>query len=126
MIHPVRTFSSFSVDDLDKAQAFYGKTLGLPVNRNQMGLNIQLPDNDIFVYVKPNHEPATFTVLNFRVKDLEATVDALTALGVPFQHYTGPLQTNAKGIHSGGEDPTIAWFADPSGNILSVIQDNGA
>jgi catechol 2,3-dioxygenase-like lactoylglutathione lyase family enzyme len=124
MIQPKHTFSSFSVSDLDQAQAFYEKTLGLPVTRTPMGLDIKLPGNNVFVYGKPNHEPATFTVLNFRVKDLEATVDALTALGVPFQHYTGELQTNAKGIFKGDTGPTIAWFADPSGNILSVISDN--
>ena len=117
------TFSSFSVDDLDKAQAFYGQTMGLPVEKTPQGLDIRLPGNSIFLYPKPNHTPATFTVLNFLVADIESAVDGLTAKGVAFQHYTGEIETDAKGIHHGDQDPTIAWFTDPAGNILSVVQE---
>lgn len=117
------SFCSFSVDDLDKAVAFYGQTLGLPVEKTPQGLDIRLPGNAIFIYPKPNHTPASFTVFNFKVDDIEAAVDELTAKGVAFEHYTGEIATDARGIHHGDQDPTIAWFTDPAGNILSVIQE---
>ena len=118
-----KTFSSFSVNDLDKAQAFYGKTLGLPVNASPMGLRISLPGNEIFIYGKPNHEPATFTVLNFQVGDIEAAVSQLGAQGVTFLQYEGELKTDSKGIARPPVGPMIAWFADPAGNIISVLQE---
>ena len=117
------TFSSFSVNDLDKAYTFYAQTLGLAVEKTPQGLDIRLPGNSVFLYPKPNHTPATFTVLNFKVADIEAAVDGLTAKGVAFQHYTGEIGTDAKGIHRGDQEPTIAWFTDPAGNILSVVQE---
>lgn len=121
------TFCSFSVDDLDKAATFYGQTLGLPVEKTPQGLDIHLPGNAVFLYPKPNHSPATFTVFNFKVADIEAAVDELTAKGVAFQHYSGQIATDARGIHRGGDqEPTIAWFTDPAGNILSVVQEGKA
>jgi predicted enzyme related to lactoylglutathione lyase len=115
------TFASFSVNDLDKANDFYGKVLGLPVTRTNEGLSVKAPDNDVFIYPKPNHQPATFTVLNFKVQDIETAVDNLTKQGVRFEQYDGDIKTDARGIMR-GNGPTIAWFADPSGNILSVVE----
>jgi predicted enzyme related to lactoylglutathione lyase len=115
------TFASFSVNDLDKANDFYEKVLGLPVMRTKEGLAVKAPDNDVFIYPKSNHQAATFTVLNFKVEDIEAAVDSLTNQGVRFQQYDGDIKTDAKGIMR-GNGPTIAWFADPAGNILSVVE----
>jgi predicted enzyme related to lactoylglutathione lyase len=115
------TFTSFSVDDLDKANDFYSEVLGLPVTRTNEGLSVKAPDNDIFIYPKPNHQPATFTVLNFKVQDIDTAVDSLVKQGVQFEHYDGDIQTDTKGIMR-GNGPTIAWFADPAGNILSVVE----
>jgi predicted enzyme related to lactoylglutathione lyase len=115
------TFASFSVNDLDKANDFYSKVLGLPVTRTNEGLSVKAPGNDIFIYPKPNHQPATFTVLNFKVQDINTAVDSLIKQGVQFEHYDGDIQTDAKGIMR-GNGPTIAWFADPAGNILSVVE----
>jgi len=120
-----RTFSSFSVNDLSKAKEFYGQTLGLRVSEQTEGLAINLPDgNSVFLYPKPNHTPASFTVLNFRVEDIEETVDELIRLGVRMEKYNQPdLKTDETGIHRGGQGPTIAWFKDPAGNILSVLEE---
>ena len=115
------TFSSFSVDDLDKANEFYSNVLGLRVTRTTEGLSVKTPDNDIFIYPKPTHQPATFTVLNFKVQDIDTAVDSLVKQGVRFEHYEGNIQTDAKGIMR-GNGPTIAWFTDPAGNILSVVE----
>lgn len=123
-----KTFSSFSVDNLPKALDFYRKTLNLDVKETPEGLALNMPGGSIiFIYPKPNHTPATFTVLNFQVKDIEATVDELTAVGVKFEHYEGELQTDKKGIaHGNGRGPeAIAWFRDPAGNFISVLEDHG-
>ena len=121
MLETNKAFSSFSVDDLQKAKQFYGQTLGLKVKESKEGLELQSGEQSIFVYPKPNHKPATFTVLNFQVKDIDAAVDDLKRKGVSFEHYDGEIKTNEKGIHHDG-GPTIAWFKDPAGNILSVLQ----
>ena len=116
-------FSGFSVDDPDAARRFYEETLGLRVAEGEMGglLRLQLGgDTEVLVYPKPNHVPATFTVLNFPVPDVEKAVDELTARGVEFQRYENP-PTDAKGIMRAG-GPLIAWFTDPAGNVFSVIQ----
>lgn len=126
MPHYNNTFSSFSVDDLDKAQTFYEKTLGLPVNRTPMGLDLKLPGGAVFVYGKPNHTPATFTVLNLLVSDIDAAVDELTGRGVAFKQYTGEMKTDPKGISRDNGGPTIAWFTDPAGNFVSVIQEKAS
>jgi|ERR1035437_523828 catechol 2,3-dioxygenase-like lactoylglutathione lyase family enzyme len=126
-----RAFSSFSVNDLAKAKAFYGETLGLEVAENSaIGiLTVNLAGgNKIFVYPKNDHQPATFTVLNFPVNDIDQAVDKLTSLGVTFESYGGEIKTDEKGIARGiesGRGPDIAWFKDPAGNILSVLQDRG-
>ena len=126
MFRNTRAFSSFSADDLRKAKDFYSQTLGLEVNENEEGLGLRLAGGgQVFIYPKPNHEPATFTVLNFRVADIENAVDGLTKLGVRFERYEGDIKTDAKGIHrSEGAGPNIAWFKDPAGNILSVLEDS--
>jgi hypothetical protein len=86
-----------------------------------MGLELHPGDTDVFIYPKPNHKPATFTVLNFLVDDIESTVDELSGKGVRFEQYDGEIKTDEKGIHHNG-GPTIAWFKDPAGNILSVLE----
>lgn len=129
MLNATNAFSGFSVDDLGKAKAFYGNTLGLKVTENAMGL-LELHVggvNPIIIYPKgAGHSPATFTILNFRVKDVDKTIDQMTAAGVSFEHYDMPnLKTDAKGVARGaasGRGPNIAWFKDPAGNILSVIE----
>ena len=127
MLKGDKAFSGFSVNDLAKAKAFYGTTLGLDVSDGPMGnLEIKIGNGaSVFVYPKPNHEPATFTILNFPVDNIDETVDDLTKKGVKFQHYDMPdLKTDEKGIARGGPDrgPNIAWFTDPAGNILSVLE----
>jgi catechol 2,3-dioxygenase-like lactoylglutathione lyase family enzyme len=126
MIANGKPFSSFSVNDLQKAKKFYSETLGLDVSENAMGLELRMGDGGkVFVYPKPDHNPATFTVLNFPVEDVERAVDELTGLGVHFEHYDRPnLKTDKKGIARGGGGPEIAWFKDPAGNILSVLHPN--
>jgi predicted enzyme related to lactoylglutathione lyase len=117
-----RVFSSWSVNDLAKAKTFYEKTLGLPVKETPEGLSISLPGGqNIFIYPKPNHEPATFTVFNFGVSNVEETVDRLTGEGISFLQYEGEIRTDKKGIMR-GNGPVIAWFADPAGNIMSVVE----
>jgi len=130
MLNGTHAFSGFSVDDIGKAKAFYGNTLGLNVTENAMGL-LELHvggGNPIIIYPKgPGHSPATFTILNFRVKDIDAAVDDLSSAGVTFEHYDMPdLKTDAKGVARGassGRGPNIAWFKDPAGNILSIIEE---
>ena len=121
MLKGNKAFASFSVDDLEKAQDFYGNTLGLQVSESPQGLELRLRESDVFIYPKANHSPATFTVLNFVVEDIDKTVDELAKTGIRFEKYEGALRTNEKGIHRNG-GPAIAWFKDPAGNILSVLQ----
>jgi catechol 2,3-dioxygenase-like lactoylglutathione lyase family enzyme len=119
-------FSGFSVDDIDAARAFYGDTLGLDVQTNAMGfLEIQLAaGGSILAYAKPNHEPASFTILNFPVPDVDGAVDDLIARGVVTKIYSDDeFPTDHRGILRGdGRGPDIAWFKDPSGNVLAVLQ----
>ena len=123
MLGNTKPFSSFSVNDLQKAREFYGKTLGLEVKTEAEGLELHFPGNTIFIYPRKNHVPATFTILNFPVKDIEAAVDDLSRRGVRFEKYDqGELKTDEKGIFR-GDGPTIAWFKDPAGNFLSVIEE---
>jgi predicted enzyme related to lactoylglutathione lyase len=121
-------FSSFSVDDIGEAMEFYGKTLGVEVSDNEEGgLELSFDDgSSVFVYPKDDHDPATFTVLNFQVDDIEDAVDELIDQGITFEQYDGEMQTDEKGIFLGkenGKGPNIAWFKDPAGNFLSVIED---
>jgi len=127
-----KAFSSFSVNEIDKAKEFYQETLGLNANTIEMGGGYSMLELDVtggtkvMIYPKPNHTPATFTVLNFPVDDLDKTVDELTAKGVKFEQYDmGDMKTDEKGIVRGnGMGPDIAWFADPAGNIISVLKNS--
>lgn len=127
MFKDSKAFSGFSVDDIEAAKKFYGETLGLPVEeQGGMGLELSLGTGaKVFIYPKPNHQPATYTVLNFPVDDVDKAVDELSAKGVTFEHYDeGMMKTDEKGIArppSADQGPTIAWFKDPAGNILSVL-----
>lgn len=119
-------FSSFSVDNLKKAKEFYEKTLGIEVDETDEGLELEIEDSgSVFIYPKEDHEPATFTVLNFTVDDIDDAVDELTKRGITFESYDGEMQTDEKGIFRGEDNdagPNIAWFKDPAGNYLSIIE----
>jgi catechol 2,3-dioxygenase-like lactoylglutathione lyase family enzyme len=123
MFRDTKAFSGFAVPDIAAAKAFYGDTLGLDLTEEHGMLTLHLAGGrDTIVYPKPDHVPATYTILNFPVEDVEAAVDELTAKGVEFQKYEGEdFATDAKGIMRQG-GPLIAWFTDPAGNILSVLQ----
>lgn len=124
MFANTKPFSSFSVDDVQKARDFYGGILGLEVKETSEGLELKIPgDNTIFIYPKENHVPATFTILNFPVENIVAAVDQLSKRGVRFEVYKdGELRTDEKGIFR-DQGVTIAWFKDPAGNFLSVLED---
>jgi len=123
MFKDTKAFSGFSVDDIPKAREFYEGTLGLEVSESNGMLQLHIAGgNPVLVYPKGNHTPATFTILNFPVDDVEPVVDELIAKGVRFEHYDYPdMKTDEKGIMRGW-GPAIAWFTDPAGNILSVIE----
>ena len=125
MLSDSHAFSGFSVDNIQKAKEFYGRTLGLAVSEANGMLKLHLPGGaTVLMYPKANHVPATFTILNFPVDDVEQAVDELTKRGVRFEVYNEPdIKTDGKGIFRGG-GPIIAWFKDPAGNILSVLEDN--
>jgi catechol 2,3-dioxygenase-like lactoylglutathione lyase family enzyme len=124
MLGDSKAFSGFAVDDVPRAKQFYGETLGLNVSEEHGMLELELGSGaKVLVYPKDDHAPATFTVLNFPVGDIEQAVSELTKAGVPFEHYEGELATDEQGIFR-GEGPLIAWFRDPAGNILSVLQDS--
>jgi catechol 2,3-dioxygenase-like lactoylglutathione lyase family enzyme len=127
MFDDSRAFSSFAVPDIEAARAFYGDTLGLDVrDSSEAGLlELHLGDGaPILVYPKPDHSPANFTVLNFAVPDIDAAVDALTAVGIRMERYPD-FEQNDKGIARGPQGPAIAWFTDPAGNIVSVLEEEG-
>jgi catechol-2,3-dioxygenase len=119
-------FSGFAVNDLEVAQKFYGETLGLKCENGPQGLQLAIgSDASVFVYSKPDHVPATYTILNFPVENIDETVAELSTLGVLFEQYNG--MTDEKGIARGlarHMGPDIAWFKDPAGNILSILQDH--
>ena len=127
MFTPRAAFSGFSVDNLAKARAFYTGILGLKVDEDAMGLTLHLPGGaTVFVYPKSNHQPATFTILNFVVDKIDDAVDELAGRGVRFEHYEGEMKTDKKGIVRGiaaKQGPDIAWFKDPAGNFISVLQE---
>jgi catechol 2,3-dioxygenase-like lactoylglutathione lyase family enzyme len=121
MFTDTKAFSGFAVPDLEQAKRYYGDTLGLRVSEDHGLLTLHIAGEwNIVVYPKPDHVPAVYTILNFPVDDVEATVDALAGRGVQFERYEG-FDQDEKGILR-GEGPPIAWFRDPAGNILSVIQ----
>jgi len=120
-------FNGFSVDDLAKARAFYGETLGLQVDNEGVGLRLHLPGGGtVFAYPKEDHQPATFTMLNFVVDNIDEAVDELTNRGVQFEHYDDGPKTDEQGIFRGtakNQGPDIAWFKDPAGNVLAVLEE---
>lgn len=126
MFRTTPAFSGFAVDDVPAARDFYGGTLGLEVTEMpEMGLlQLRLGGGAlVLVYPKPDHEPANFTILNFPVDDIDAAVSGLTAAGVTFERYPALGEPAANGVYRGPEGPPIAWFLDPAGNILSVLED---
>lgn len=119
------SFSGFSVDDADAALAFYRDKLGVEVVDEGMGLELRLPGGSVFVYAKDDHVPATFTVLNFRVADIDAAAEELAEAGIDLERYPGMPQ-DEKGIMRGkaaNMGPDIAWFTDPAGNVLSILSE---
>ncbi len=124
MLKESKAFSGFSVNDIQKAKDFYGRTLGLQVSESHGLLTLQLAGgNKVIIYPKVNHAPATFTVLNFPVENVDESVDELAKRGVRFEIYDeSDIKTDEKGIMR-GNGPTIAWFKDPAGNVLSVIEE---
>ena len=123
MFEKTRAFSGFSVNDIPKAKQFYGEVLGLDVSDRMGMLELNIADGGhIIVYPRADHTPATYTILNFPVDDIDIAVDELRNRGVTFEQYGGEIITDEKGIcRSGGRGPDIAWFKDPAGNILSVL-----
>ena len=126
MLTSAEAFNGFAVDDLEKAKEFYGEKLGLKVEAEDVGpgiLSIDLPGTGTtMVYGKPDNQPANHTIVNFRVDDIEAEVDELTSRGIAFERYEG-FDQDDKGI-ARGDGPNIAWFKDPAGNILSVLEES--
>ncbi len=126
MFADTKALGGFSVDDPDRAKEFYGETLGIKVSDGEIPALLTLHiagGRDTLIYVKPEHTPASFTILNFPVDDIEATVEAFSARGVSFERYAdSKMETDEKGIFRGG-GPYIAWFKDPAGNVLSVLQE---
>ncbi|WP_405149873.1 VOC family protein [Sphaerisporangium sp. NBC_01403] len=122
MFGNTRAFSGFAVDDVPKAKEFYGDVLGLDVSEEHGMLRLHLAGGtEVLVYPKPGHTPASFTILNFPVDDIDQAVDTLTERGVRFERYDG-IEADQKGVFRGG-GPFIAWFTDPAGNVLSVLQE---
>ncbi len=131
MFKPQAVFSGISVNDIAKAKEFYNKTMGLELDNEEMGLQFKLPGGGaLFVYDKQDHQPATFTVLNFVVSDIDQAVDELTNQGVQFERYDNmPAPQDEKGVLRGlaaNQGPDIAWLKDPAGNILAVLQETSA
>ena len=122
MLTNTPAFSGFAVDDIDEARRFYGETLGLNVSDGPMGvLSLELTGGaTVMIYPKPDFKPATYTMLNFQVEDIDTTVDELTSRGVEMERYDG-FEQDEKGVMR-DNGPTIAWFTDPAGNILAVIE----
>ncbi len=127
MFQVKESFSGFSVNDLAKAKAFYAETLGLKVDNEGVGLRLHLPGGGtVFAYPKEDHQPATFTILDFVVASIDEAVDELTNRGVQFEHYDDGPNTDEKGIFRGtskNQGPDIAWFKDPAGNVLAVLEE---
>lgn len=123
MFNNTKAFSGFAVDDIEKAREFYGETLGLETSEEHGLLTLHLAgDRATIVYPKPDIEPANYTILNFPVDDIDEAVEGLAARGVSFERYDG-FEQDERGIARGDEGPYIAWFKDPAGNILSVLQE---
>ena len=124
MLTSTKAFSGFAVPDIDAARQFYGDTLGLEVSEEHDLLTVNLPGgHGVLVYRKPDHAPASFTILNFAVPDIEAAVDELGVRGVQFERYEG-FDHDERGVVRAQGGPPIAWFTDPAGNILAVLEDS--
>lgn len=128
MFKNTQAFSSYSVDDLEEAKTFYGEMLGISVDDTGMGLTLRFPNGHaVFIYEKEDHQPATHTVLNFPVSDIESAVDGLVEAGVVMERFdTMPGDQDGQGIMRGkstGMGPDIAWFKDPAGNIVAVVEE---
>ena len=122
MLDPTKAFSGFAVQDVAESARFYGETLGMEVSEENGLLSLHLGDDHVVLaYPKPGHTPASFTILNFPVDDIDAAVEELSERGVSFERYEEFAQ-DERGIARGDEGPPIAWFTDPSGNILSVLE----
>ena len=122
MFNKTKAFSGFAVDDIAAAKKFYGETLGLDVSEEYGMLTLHIHEGgDIIIYPKEDHTPATYTILNFPVVDVDQAVDQLSQRGVTFERYEG-FEQDEKGVARGDEGPAIAWFTDPAGNILSVLE----
>jgi catechol 2,3-dioxygenase-like lactoylglutathione lyase family enzyme len=124
MFKDTPAFSGYSIDNVQKAEQFYRDALGLDVEETKQGLNLKLKGTSVFLYPKNDHVPATFTVLNFAVEDIDSAVDKLLEKGIQFERYEG-MHQDEKGIARGkavGMGPDIAWFKDPAGNIVSVLE----
>ena len=123
MFANTRAYSGFAVDDVEKAQGFYGEKLGLETSVQNGLMTLHLAgDRPTLVYPKPDHTPADYTILNFPVDDIDKAVDELAARGVTFERYDG-FEQDERGVFR-GEGPDIAWFKDPAGNVLSVLKEN--
>ncbi|MEO8581410.1 MAG: VOC family protein [Patescibacteria group bacterium] len=128
MFQPIAAFSGFSVLDLAKTKTFYNDILGLKIEEDKMGLQLHLPGGaTVFIYEKKNHQPAEFTILNLIIKNIDESIDGLAAKGVKFEHYNSKeMPQDEKGVLRGlsvGMGPNIAWFQDPSHNIISLLQE---
>jgi predicted enzyme related to lactoylglutathione lyase len=127
MFKDAKAFTSFSVNDLAHARDFYGTTLGVKISESMEGVGLELAGGGrVFIYPKSDHQPATFTILNFGVDNIEAAVDELKQRGIRLESYTGEIKTDDLGIFRGrqlGHGPDIAWFKDPAGNILSIFEE---
>jgi catechol 2,3-dioxygenase-like lactoylglutathione lyase family enzyme len=122
MLENAKAFSGFSVDDIPKAKEFYSDKLGLRVTEETGFLSLHINGSTpILIYPKQNHSPASYTILNFPVENIEKAVDELSNRGVKFEHYEGDINTDDKGI-ARGNGPNMAWFKDPAGNILSLLE----
>jgi predicted enzyme related to lactoylglutathione lyase len=122
MFNKTKAFSGFAVDDIAAAKKFYGETLGIDVSEEYGMLTLHIDQGgDIIIYPKEDHAPATYTILNFPVADVDQAVDQLSERGVTFERYEG-FEQDEKGVARGDEGPAIAWFTDPAGNILSVLE----
>jgi predicted enzyme related to lactoylglutathione lyase len=123
MLDGATAFSGYSSNDIDAAKAFYGDILGLDTTSGDEGLSLRFAGGQrVFIYSKDDHQPATFTVLNLEVDDLDATVDRLTGAGVRFERYGDEFGQDERGISRTEWGPPIAWFTDPAGNIIAVIE----
>lgn len=124
MIKEKEIFGSFAVRDLEETMYFYNNLLGLKLEKNQMGiLELKIGESRIIIYPKPDHQPATFTVLNLPIDNIDNAVEEFSGKGIKFEHYKEPVKTDERGISRREGGPAVAWFKDPSGNILSLIQE---